>query len=424
SLKEGGIIQSGFNKEVDELRMISQGGKSWLTRLELQERERTGIRSLKIGFNKVFGYYLEISNANLGSVPDNYIRKQTLVNGERFITEELKEWENKILTASERLSSLEYELFTGIRQEIAANSRRIRQIANIIAVLDCLQSLAQIAFDNDYCRPCINDGDILEIKDGRHPVVEKIIGRENYIANDTYLDRQNQQLIILTGPNMTGKSTYMRQVALITLMARMGSFVPAGSAVIGKIDRIFTRVGASDDLAAGQSTFMVEMCETSNILRHAGPDSLVILDEIGRGTSTFDGLSIAWSVAEYLVNHQGGPKTLFATHYHELTALADDFPTIKNYSIAVKERDGQIIFLRKIIPGGADRSYGIQVASLAGLPGAVIKRAKIILQKLEEEKHNEVNHQESLSFSGENAWRQEKPEQEAVFLDEEKAVLD
>lgn len=385
SPKEGGLIKGGFHQEIDELRQISKGGKDWLTQLEAEEKERTGIRSLKIGFNKVFGYYLEITNANTALVPDNYIRKQTLVNAERYITEELKEWENKIINSSERLSALEYAIFCELRDNLAENASRIRLMAEIIANLDCLQSLASIAIENAYCRPQVDDGPKLEVKAGRHPVVEKIIGKENYIPNDALLDDKTQQLIVLTGPNMTGKSTYMRQTALIVLLARVGSFIPADSALIGKIDRIFTRVGASDDLAAGQSTFMVEMCETSNILRNATPNSLIILDEIGRGTSTFDGLSIAWAVAEYLMLPECGAKTIFATHYHELTALAEDYALIKNYSIAVKEKAGEIVFLRKIIPGGADRSYGIQVASLAGLPHNLIKRAKSILTSLEEE---------------------------------------
>ena len=383
SPKDGGFIKDGYNAEVDELRRISTHGKDWLTKLEADEKERSGIKSLKVGFNKVFGYYIEITNSNLSNVPDNYIRKQTLANAERYITAELKEWEDKILNASDKLSNLEYQLFTEIRTEVSSNARRIKEVASVIAHLDCLQSFAEVAIERNYCRPEVNDQSLISIKEGRHPVVEKIIGRENYVPNDALLDNRHQQLIILTGPNMTGKSTYMRQVALIVLLARIGSFVPAESAIIGKTDRIFTRVGASDDLAGGQSTFMVEMSETSNILRHATSDSLVILDEIGRGTSTFDGLSIAWAVAEYLIRPECAAKTLFATHYHELTALADIYPLIKNYSILVKEKGGKIIFLRKIIPGGADKSYGIQVASLAGLPNNVICRAKEILHELE-----------------------------------------
>lgn len=383
--KEGKMIRKGFHAQVDELNDLAAGGKSWLAQLEAKERERTGIRSLKISYNKVFGYYIEISNANAYLVPETYIRKQTLVNAERYITEELKEWETKILSASERLYALEYSLFCELREWVAENANRIRNMAELIANLDCLQSLAHCAAQNGYCRPQVDDSDAIDIRAGRHPVVEKIIGRENYVPNDCYLDNQKQQLIILTGPNMAGKSTYMRQVALIALLARAGSFVPAESARVGKIDRIFTRVGASDDLAGGQSTFMVEMNETSNILRHAGRDSLVILDEIGRGTSTFDGLSIAWAVAEYLMRNGEGVKTLFATHYHELTVLADEYEKIENFSVAVREKSGDIIFLRKIVKGGSDRSYGIQVASLAGLPRAVIQRAKHVLESLEEE---------------------------------------
>jgi DNA mismatch repair protein MutS len=383
SAKDGGIVKDGYDSEVDELRRLTSGGKKWLVQMEAEEREKTGIKSLKVGFNKVFGYYIEVTHANTGNVPENYIRKQTLANAERYITEELKEWESKILSASERLSALEYDIFCRVREEISLQAKRIQAVADVIAHLDVLQSLAQVAEENDYCRPQVNDEDIISIHCGRHPVVEKVIGCENYVPNDTLLGTSEQQMMLITGPNMAGKSTYMRQVALIVLLARMGSFIPAKSAVIGKIDRIFTRVGAHDDLAAGQSTFMVEMCETSNILRHAGPNSLIILDEIGRGTSTFDGLSIAWAVAEYIVCKIAGAKTLFATHYHELTALADDYEAIKNYCVAVKEREGKIIFLRQITPGGADKSYGIQVASLAGLPKDLLQRAKEILLQLE-----------------------------------------
>ncbi|MGI5892060.1 MAG: DNA mismatch repair protein MutS [Bacillota bacterium] len=388
SPKEGGIIKDGYNQEVDELRRLTSGGKKWLMQLEAEEREKTGIKSLKVGFNKVFGYYIEITNANINNVPDHYIRKQTLANAERYITEELKAWESKILTASERVANLEYDLFCQIRDKIARQAKRIKDVAEIISHLDVLQSLATIAGENNYCRPQVNDENLIQIQKGRHPVIEKVIGSENYVPNDTYLGQKDQEMMLLTGPNMAGKSTYMRQVALIVLMSRIGSFVPAKQAVIGKIDRIFTRVGAHDDLAAGQSTFMVEMCETSNILRHAGKDSLIILDEIGRGTSTFDGLSIAWAVAEYIIKKIPGAKTLFATHYHELTTLADDYEGIKNYCVSVKEKEGKIIFLRKIIEGGADKSYGIQVASLAGLPQELLLRAKEILIQLESERHN------------------------------------
>ncbi|MCL1873374.1 MAG: DNA mismatch repair protein MutS [Clostridiales bacterium] len=404
SLREGGLIKDGYNEEADNLRQLAKSGKSKIAGMEQAEKERSGIKSLKIGFNKVFGYYIEVTRANLEHVPADYIRKQTLANAERYITEELKEWEDKVLNASERLAALEYSLFVKIREEVARNAGRIQDCARVIANLDVLQSLAKTARENDYCRPVVNDQALLRIEAGRHPVVEKIIGRENYIDNDTFFDKNSQQMMLITGPNMTGKSTYMRQVALIVLLGRIGSFVPAQSATIGKIDRIFTRVGASDDLGGGQSTFMVEMCETANILRHAGGDSLIILDEIGRGTSTFDGISIAWAVAEYIMRASCRAKTLFATHYHELTALADHFPLIKNYSIAVREKAGDIIFLRKIIPGAADKSYGIQVASLAGLPKTVVGRAKEILRQLESENHNQINlapssQQLSLNFS-------------------------
>ena len=399
SPKDGGLIRSQFNAGVNELRSVATGGKAFLQKLEASEKERTGIKSLKVGYNKVFGYYIEITNSNLSNVPDGYIRKQTLVNAERFITEELKEWEAKILTASEQLNALEYEIFCDIRKQVTESRTRIQDIADIIANIDVFQSLARVALENNYCRPTVDENESIIIHDGRHPVVEKIIGIENYVPNDTHIDNESQQLLIITGPNMTGKSTYMRQVALITLLAKIGSFVPAKKAQIGKVDRIFTRVGASDDLASGQSTFMVEMCETANILRHATRDSLVILDEIGRGTSTFDGMSIAWAVAEYLLEPHKCAKTLFATHYHELTQLADLYPLIKNYSVAVKEKDGEIIFLRKIVSGGTDKSYGIQVASLAGLPPQAIIRAKEILSQLTQDNHNKVN----ISYTTENA---------------------
>ncbi|MGI6066572.1 MAG: DNA mismatch repair protein MutS [Bacillota bacterium] len=385
SPKEGGIIKEGYDEEVDELRSITTGGKKWIADLEAKEKAATGIKSLKVGFNKVFGYYIEVTNANLNAVPGNYIRKQTLANAERYITEELKEWENKILGASENLTSREYELFCDVRNQITLSSTRIRQVASIIAKLDVLLSFAQVALENGYCKPEVNAGDVIHIVDGRHPVVEQITGSGDYVPNDTYLDNKEHQVCLLTGPNMAGKSTYMRQVALTVLMAQIGCFVPAASAVIGIVDRIFTRVGAADDLAGGQSTFMVEMCETANILRNATRKSLVILDEIGRGTSTYDGMSIAWAVAEYLLKPEVGAKTLFATHYHELTALSDKFSQVKNYTVAVREKEGGIIFLRKIIPGGTDKSYGIQVARLAGLPEEVLKRAKEILTGLEGE---------------------------------------
>jgi len=383
SPKDGGIICAGYHPEIDELRELTNTGKTVLLKMEATEKEKTGIKSLKVGFNQVFGYYIEVTNANLSLVPEHYIRKQTLANAERYITQELKEWESRILGAGEKLVNIEYEIFCQLRQDITKETKRIQRTAACIAQLDVLQSMARVALENSYCKPLVDDGAKIEIIAGRHPVVEKSLGRENYVPNDVFLDNGENQFALITGPNMAGKSTYMRQVALCVLMARIGSFVPAEKAVIGKIDRIFTRVGASDDLAAGQSTFMVEMCETSNILRHATKESLVLLDEIGRGTSTYDGLSIAWAVAEYLLLPQASPRTLFATHYHELTELAEKYSQVKNLSVAVKERGGNIIFLRKIISGSADKSYGIQVAKLAGLPDTVLERAKEILESLE-----------------------------------------
>jgi DNA mismatch repair protein MutS len=384
STRDGGIIKDGYNEEVDELKSMTTHGKEWIAKLEATEKARTGIKSLKVGFNKVFGYYLEVTRANLSSVPDNYIRKQTLANAERYITQELKDWENKILGAGEKLAQKEFSLFNEIKENIAQNAKRIQQTAGVIAHLDVLLSFAQVSLENGYIKPEISDDDdILHIVDGRHPVVEKIIG-SGFIPNDAYLDHDEHQICLITGPNMAGKSTYMRQIALSVLMAQIGCFVPASKAKIGLVDRIFTRVGAADDLAGGQSTFMVEMCETSHILRHATKSSLIILDEIGRGTSTYDGLSIAWAVVEYLLKPKIGARTLFATHYHELTELAEKYPQVKNYSVAVKEKEGGIIFLRKIIPGGTDKSYGIQVAKLAGLPEEVLNRATEILWELEQ----------------------------------------
>ncbi|MHB9093311.1 MAG: DNA mismatch repair protein MutS [Eubacteriales bacterium] len=384
SVRDGGIIKTGFDPEVDHLRTASREGKGWIAALEAKEKERTGIKSLKVGFNKVFGYYIEITNSNLAVAPDDYMRKQTLANAERFITPELKEYENLILGAEDRVIQLEYDLFCELRNRINEEVPRLQKCAALIAQLDVLQSLAEAAIKNNYTKPVVNDNEIIEIKEGRHPVVEKMLPGDPFVPNDTYLDSTGYRLDIITGPNMAGKSTYMRQVALICLLAQIGSFVPAEKTQIGIIDRIFTRVGASDDLATGQSTFMVEMNEVANILNNATTHSLVILDEIGRGTSTFDGLSIAWAVAEYILDTKKiGAKTLFATHYHELTELADIFPGVQNHSIAVREKGEDIIFLRKIIPGGADRSYGIQVARLAGLPNEVLTRAKEILVTLE-----------------------------------------
>ncbi len=383
SVREGDIIKDGYNEEVDRLRSAKTQGKSWLADVEAKEREKTGIKNLRIKYNKVFGYYLEVTNSFKDQVPDYYVRKQTLTNAERYITPELKELEDTILGAEDRLVSLEYELFRQVRQQIGDNVLRILKTAKAIAKLDVFASLALVAQQNNYCKPKINESGTIDIKNGRHPVVEKMIPNGMFIDNDTYLDNGKNRISIITGPNMAGKSTYMRQTALIVLMAQIGSFVPAESANIGIVDRIFTRVGASDDLASGQSTFMVEMNEVANILRNATSDSLLILDEIGRGTSTFDGLSIAWAVVEHISNPKLlGAKTLFATHYHELTELEGKLDNVNNYCIAVKEKGDTIVFLRKIVKGGADKSYGIQVAKLAGLPESVIDRANEIVNEL------------------------------------------
>ena len=383
-IKEGGIIKLGFDEEIDKLKTAQTEGKNWLVQLEAEEKEKTGIKNLKIGFNKVFGYYLEVTKSYLNQVPDRYIRKQTLTNAERYITEELKNLENQILGAEERVVNLEYEAFIQIRGEIAKNVKRLQTTSEVISTLDVLTSFAQVAEDMNYCKPNVNNNGTLNIKNGRHPVIEKILGAGEFVENDTYLDNNENRLAIITGPNMAGKSTYMRQVALITLMAQVGSFVPAESADIGVVDKIFTRVGASDDLSMGQSTFMVEMMEVATILKEATKNSLVILDEIGRGTSTYDGLSIAWAVAEYIADKEKcGAKTLFATHYHELTELEEKLEGVKNYSIAVKEKGEDIIFLRKIVRGGTDESYGIHVARLAGVPKVVTSRANEILRSIE-----------------------------------------
>ena len=383
AMKEGGIIKDGYNDEVDRLRKAKSEGKNWLADLETREREKTGIKNLRIRYNKVFGYYLEVTNSFKELVPDYYTRKQTLANAERYIIPELKELEDTILGAEDKLCALEYELYCEVRNTIAAELTRIQRTAKAVAKLDVIASLALVAERNNYVRPKINEKGVIDIRDGRHPVVEKMIPNDMFIANDTYLDDKKQRISIITGPNMAGKSTYMRQAALIVLMAQLGSFVPASSANIGLVDRIFTRVGASDDLASGQSTFMVEMNEVANILRNATNKSLLILDEIGRGTSTFDGLSIAWAVVEYISNSKLlGAKTLFATHYHELTELEGKISNVNNYCIAVKEKGDDIVFLRKIVKGGADKSYGIQVAKLAGVPDPVIIRAKEIVEEL------------------------------------------
>ena len=382
-VREGGLIKDGYNEEVDKYRQASTEGKTWLADLEAKEREKTGIKNLKIKYNKVFGYYLEVTNSYKNLVPDYFMRKQTLANAERYITPELKELEDMILGAEDKLVNLEYELFTEVRNKIAAEVVRIQKTAKAVAKLDVFVSLAVVADQNNYCCPKMNESGVIDIKDGRHPVVEKMINNDMFIANDTYLDNGNNRISIITGPNMAGKSTYMRQTAIIVLMAQIGSYVPAASAKIGIVDRIFTRVGASDDLASGQSTFMVEMNEVANILRNATSNSLLVLDEIGRGTSTFDGLSIAWAVVEHISNPKLlGAKTLFATHYHELTELEGKLNNVNNYCIAVKEKGDDIVFLRKIVKGGADKSYGIQVAKLAGVPDSVIDRAKEIVEKL------------------------------------------
>ena len=383
TIRDGNMIRDGYHEEVDRFRKAKTEGRSWLAQIETKERERTGIKNLRIKFNKVFGYYLEVTNSYKELVPEDYIRKQTLTNAERYITPELKELEDTILGAEEKLTALEYELFTGIRDQIAAQVLRIQRTAKAVARLDVFTALAYVADKNHYVRPKINRRGRIQIQNGRHPVVEQMLPGNLFIANDTCLDNDSNRISIITGPNMAGKSTYMRQTALIVLMAQVGSFVPAEQADIGIVDRIFTRVGASDDLASGQSTFMVEMNEVSNILRNATADSLLILDEIGRGTSTFDGLSIAWAVIEHIADRKLlGAKTLFATHYHELTELEGTMEGVNNYCIAVKEKGDDIVFLRKIVKGGADRSYGIQVAKLAGVPDSVIQRAKELVEEL------------------------------------------
>ncbi|MGB4372879.1 MAG: DNA mismatch repair protein MutS, partial [Halanaerobiales bacterium] len=383
SIREGGLIRDGYNEELDRLRAIMRNGRQWISNLQASERERTGINSLKVGYNKVFGYYIEVTRANLDKVPEDYTRKQTLANSERYITPALKEMENQILSAEERVNDLEYELFLEIRAFIEKNIERIRKIANIVALIDVISSLTLAAVENNYTKPLISEEIVIEIKEGRHPVVEKVV-KEKFVPNDTYLDQDYHRFLIITGPNMSGKSTYMRQVALIVLMAQIGSFVPASFAKIGLVDRIFTRIGASDSLSTGQSTFMVEMNEVANILNNASSRSLIILDEVGRGTSTYDGLSIAWAVSEY-INNPGkiGARSLFATHYHELTRLEESFAGIKNFNVLVEESEAGIHFLHKIVPGKANESYGIEVAKLAGLPEEVIDKANGILKELE-----------------------------------------
>ena len=380
----GGVICPGVSAELDHYVSLSRDARSWMTSYEAGERRRTGITSLKVRYNKVFGYYIEISKTNLGAVPEDYFRKQTLVNAERFFTEELKTFETQVLEADEKRLELEQQLFEDLRRQINRHCRRLQNMAEVVADLDCLAGLAEVAARNDYSQPQLSQTDAIFIRDGRHPVIEHFLPGGSFVPNDLELDQENQQVLIITGPNMAGKSTILRQAALIVLMAQLGSFVPATEARLGLVDRIFTRVGAADDLARGRSTFLVEMQESANILHQATPQSLIILDEIGRGTSTFDGLSIAWAVAEYLHDLQGvGVKTLFATHYHELTDLARTHPRVKNFNVAIKEWQNNILFFHKLIPGGTNRSYGIQVARLAGLPGEVIERARELLVQLE-----------------------------------------
>jgi DNA mismatch repair protein MutS len=384
SLRDGSLIQQGYHAELDELVRIQRDGKQLILELEARERQRTGIGNLKVGFNRVFGYFLEVSRGQLANVPDYFIRKQTLVNGERYITPELKEFEEKVSGAQERRLELEYELFRQIRLQVASHSAQILRAAEQVARVDYFVSLAKAAEQHRYVRPGVDDGEVINIVEGRHPVIELALPVGRFVPNDVHLDQQTEELLIITGPNMAGKSTVLRQTALIVLMAQMGGFVPAEAAEIGVVDRIFTRVGAMDDLRRGQSTFMVEMNETANILHHATPKSLVVLDEIGRGTSTFDGLAIAWAVAEELVNKEGrGVKTLFATHYHELVELALTRSRVKNYNIGVREWNNTIIFLHKLLPGPTNRSYGIEVAALAGVPQAVVQRAREILRNIE-----------------------------------------
>jgi DNA mismatch repair protein MutS len=446
AMKEGGIIRDGFSEEVDLLRRAKSDGKDWLAALEEEEKEKTGIKNLRIKYNRVFGYYLEVTNSYQNLVPDYYVRKQTLTNAERYITPKLKELEDMILGAEDKLYSLEYQIYSDLRDSLASQVERIQQTAKAIARLDMLASLAVVADRNHYVRPLLNEDGVIEIKEGRHPVVEQMIPNDMFISNDLYLNDESERIAIITGPNMAGKSTYMRQAALIVLMAQVGSFVPASFANIGVVDRIFTRVGASDDLASGQSTFMVEMTEVANILRNATKHSFLILDEIGRGTSTFDGLSIAWAVVEYIADVKRlGAKTLFATHYHELTELEGKIPHLRNYCIAVKEQGDDIVFLRKIIPGGADQSYGIQVAKLAGVPSDVILRAKEIVEQLNidqsalyaaqvrehgvesvsvkshrEEKESKADGQTQMEMvtSQEETSRKKKPQTENVFAEQ------
>lgn len=414
SVREGGIIKPGYNQEVDRLKEAQINGKIWLKELEAEEKAKTGIRNLKIGFNRVFGYYLEVSKSNIGLVPDYYLRKQTLANGERYVTEKLKEYEELLLGAEEKLIDLEYRLFTEIREKTAQEMKRVQKTAKTAAELDVLLSLSEVALNYNYCKPTVDNGEEIIIQEGRHLVIERLQSEQLFVPNDTLLNHQENELLLLTGPNMAGKSTYMRQTALIILLAQIGSFVPAKMAKIGLVDRIFTRIGAADDIITGQSTFMVEMQELANILSHATRKSFIILDEIGRGTSTYDGLSIAWAAVEYLQKKLQA-RTLFATHYHELTELADKLERVENYSVAVKEEKGEIIFLRKIVPGKVDRSYGVHVAKLAGLPASLLKRADELLHELEKE-----NVQETESWPEKE---EEKPIQMSLLAEPDNSVL-
>ncbi len=425
TIKDGGVIKQGYSKDLDELRTICREGKGWIASLEAKEKEKTGINTLKIRYNKIYGYYIEITKKALeqAKIPDDYMRKQSLVNAERFISPELKEFESKVLNAEERSTLLEERIFKKIREKIAGEAKRVRQTARLVSILDVLAALAEAAVKHRYSRPVMTEGDKLYIRKGKHPVIEQVLGKEPFVPNDTCLDTSNDQIAIITGPNMAGKSTYMRQVALIVLMAQIGSFVPAEEAEIGVVDRIFTRVGAQDNLFRGQSTFMVEMNETANILNNATGRSLILLDEIGRGTSTFDGLSIAWSVVEYLHNHvEKRAKTLFATHYHELTELAELLDRVKNYNIQVREWNNEIIFLRKIVEGGTDKSYGIQVARLAGLPEGVLKRAREVLSNLENREYNESGKPRIGVRKGEKTT--EVNEQLSLFGDRHSAMVE
>ena len=421
TLDDGGVIKPGFSPELDQLRSASKDAKQYLANLERQERERTGIKSLKMGYNRVFGYYIEVSRSNMASVPSDYIRKQTLSGAERFFTVELKEYESLILNAQEKMAELEADLFRQVCHQVGGWGESILAVADALAHLDVFSSLAEVAVRYNYCRPKLNNDDVISISGGRHPVVERSLSGGSFIPNDTFLSNKDSQLIILTGPNMSGKSTYLRQVAIIVLLAQVGSFVPADSAAIGLVDRIFTRIGAQEDLAAGQSTFMVEMVETANILNNATSRSLIILDEIGRGTSTYDGLSIAHAVAEYIHSHPRlGAKTLFATHYHELVELADFLPRVKNFNVAVTEEGGKVVFLRKVIPGGADKSYGIHVAQLAGLPKSVLHRAQEVLSDLEGNRHQKM----SVGRKGRRGRSPESPPQQIPLFGQRPPVLD